>query len=415
MAAEESEEAPHTFDIVSERIIQVVLPVTICALYCCIIIRILSLNLLNSEINLIDSTWQHLGIQIAGDVVAGTGVSTSVSDSLIIVSIFSILIILITLLILFIFYMKWQQCLIYYFYLPSVVILAIVTPAFFRTVLSSLNWFSIDIFSVLLSVWNFTALGIMSIFSLYAPTPLCLRQFYLIHNSAIISVLIIHALPGWAPWLLLTFLVLWDLFAVLAPFGPLNLIINLAEKEGIVDMPGLIYSTDLEPAETNREEGENATKTVSQQEGQPLNAAKSKVKTTKTIKSDDSIENTQSVRDSDLKSPVTDTVSPAPKSRRYRANIVEKGVHIGLGDFIFYSLLIGLTSKGRNQNDFYTVLTTLNAVQFGLVVTLFILALTKRALPALPISIGLGLSVAALTIQFVPQFSNHLASAAIFV
>lgn len=419
-------------------IIRIILPVTICAIYCCVVIRILSKNLSPTEPNLLDSTWQQLGLGVKGDVVADTSSVTNLTSYLVIVAIFITMIVTVTLFILFIFYMQWQQCLIYYFYLPSAIILTILTPTFLRTICQALNMFAIDIYTLILMTWNFAALGMMSIFGLYAPGPLCLQQFYLIHNSVILSVLIIHALPGWAPWLLLIFLVLWDLFAVLAPYGPLNLILNLAEREGIVEMPGLIYSTDT-PMVSKSSESRGILRRASAKRSRFSDGAKrletilerptkdaaddQKAKTTEliTIKSEEPTKKSTDTATSSSKEAKQTAENGDQKDKNVIADAAEKevmeeeGVSIGLGDFIFYSLLTGLASKGREQSDFYTVLTTLNSILFGLILTLITLALSKRALPALPFSIGLGLTVAALTIQFVPPLSNALASQAIFV
>lgn len=439
-------------DVICQRIVQVVVPVTVCALYCCTLMRVLSMDLNPNEPNLLDSTWHHFGVNVVNNLKQGPGdsaVSTSTWTYFIMVAIFTGLIILITFIILIIFYMQWHQYLIYYFYLPSFITLAILTPAFLRSLLQALNWLALDVITLVLVTWNFTVLGMMAIFGLLAPTCLWLQQFYLLHNSAILSVLIVHALPGWAPWLLLTFLVLWDLFAVLSPYGPLNLIIDLAEKEGVVEMPGLIYSTDLALGEPNDGPPSEAQQSPSsaetakdrdKEEEIPIEAGRNNQATKesaepRTIQSDGNVDledpsngqsqpvevpvrNIHAATRSELKEvevEIGHEEKPSPMPYRRAKTFIERGVSIGLGDFIFYGLLIGLASKGRDQEDFYAVLTTLVAILFGLVMTLTILALTKRTVPALPISIGLGLSVAGLTIQFVPQLSNRLATAAIFV
>ncbi|KAG7342280.1 presenilin [Nitzschia inconspicua] len=61
-------------------------------------------------------------------------------------------------------------------------------------------------------------------------------------------------------------------------------------------------------------------------------------------------------------------------------------IKLGIGDFVFYSVLV---SKAA-QYSFTTFVTCFFVVLFGLAGTLVILALKGKALPALPISIGLG-------------------------
>ncbi len=50
---------------------------------------------------------------------------------------------------------------------------------------------------------------------------------------------------------------------------------------------------------------------------------------------------------------------------------------LGLGDFIFYSLLVGRAA----MFDYMTIFATFIAVLFGLGATLILLALYQRALP----------------------------------
>eukprot|EP00878_Enallax_costatus_P032599 GHUV01035841.1.p1 GENE.GHUV01035841.1~~GHUV01035841.1.p1 ORF type:complete len:476 (+),score=147.97 GHUV01035841.1:204-1631(+) len=62
------------------------------------------------------------------------------------------------------------------------------------------------------------------------------------------------------------------------------------------------------------------------------------------------------------------------------------GIKLGLGDFIFYSMLVGRAA----MYDLMTVYASYIAVISGLGITLMLLALYRKALPALPVSIALG-------------------------
>ena len=94
---------------------------------------------------------------------------------------------------------------------------------------------------------------------------------------------------------------------------------------------------------------------------------------------------------------------PAPERR--------KGIQLGLGDFVFYSVLVGRAALF----DMSTVFTCTVAVITGLFLTLLLLGIWRKALPALPISIFLGMVFYFLTRIFVLPFIEELALAGVFV
>lgn len=83
-------------------------------------------------------------------------------------------------------------------------------------------------------------------------------------------------------------------------------------------------------------------------------------------------------------------------------------IKLGLGDFIFYSVLVGRAA----MYDYMTVYACYLAIIAGLGVTLILLAFCQKALPALPVSISLGVIFYFLTRlvmeAFVVQISTHL-------
>eukprot|EP00026_Physarum_polycephalum_P005921 Phypoly_transcript_05960.p1 GENE.Phypoly_transcript_05960~~Phypoly_transcript_05960.p1 ORF type:complete len:594 (+),score=115.76 Phypoly_transcript_05960:123-1784(+) len=103
--------------------------------------------------------------------------------------------------------------------------------------------------------------------------------------------------------------------------------------------------------------------------------------------------------------PVPPAAAPAQPEEEKR------GIKLGLGDFIFYSVLIGRAA----MFDITTVFTCFIAIMTGLFVTLLILAFIKRPLPALPVSIALGMIFYFLTRVFLVPYIKYLGLRQFFV
>lgn len=82
------------------------------------------------------------------------------------------------------------------------------------------------------------------------------HQFYVISNCSLVSMFYLKVLPDATAWSLLSIIVLWDIFAVLTPFGPLKQVTGFAQDYGEDILRFLMFSTGQAEQQDEQEDEE---------------------------------------------------------------------------------------------------------------------------------------------------------------
>lgn len=156
--------------------------------------------------------------------------------------------------------------------------------------------------------------------------------------------------PDWTTWALLALIACYDLVAVLWSKGPLRMLVNLAQERDEPLFPALIYSSTMvwivSMADIN---------------GEPRAKLADKKKTDEATAADSEARDVASF----APSAAAPAAQPAQPARRGPSAAQEEepeegedeeasGVKLGLGDFIFYSVLVG---KAATSDDWTTIIS----------------------------------------------------------
>lgn len=383
-------------DTLGQEIISIITPVSICMFSVVILVSILNSNPLNlsSSISTIatvayneptsDSNWDKFKGALLNSLVFVTVVTG------------------VTFLLVALFYFRCTKFLKYYMGFSAFLVLGFMGGEIGVFLIQVFN-VGIDVFSYALLWFNFAVVGVLAVFMMKAP--IFVTQSYMV----VIGVLTAYwftMLPEWTTWVLLVAMSLYDLAAVLLPVGPLRLLVELAISRD-EDIPALVYEARpvVDPRINTivqrrvwRDRGANPESHVdSESVGSSQNER--------------AVENVEEGRASQV-GQLPELSAPLIERIRERGveedNLALEGIglglsgaiKLGLGDFIFYSVLVGRAA----MYDFMTVYACYLAIIAGLGITLILLAFYQKALPALPVSVLLGVLFYVLTRVFLEVF-----------
>ncbi|RYR53733.1 hypothetical protein Ahy_A06g028956 isoform B [Arachis hypogaea] len=308
--------------------------------------------------------------------------------------VFVILIAIVTFLLLLLYYYNCTSFLKHYTRFSAFFVLGSMGGSIF---LSLIQRFSIPVDSVtcFILLFNFTVVGVLSVFG--TGIPIIVRQSYMVCLGISVAAWLTK-LPEWTTWVLLVALAVYDLVAVLAPGGPLKMLVELASSRN-EELPALIYEARPTTVARAGSRGGTSLGLLSSSSSSAIELqAVSRDNKDRNVNDNLNENRSQGGRnDEEERSPlvgngggeggiVDEERHEGNESRGGDVEIAERGIKLGLGDFVFYSVLVGRAA----MYDLMTVYACYLAIISGLGCTLILLSVCRQALPALPISITLG-------------------------
>ncbi|CAJ1944194.1 unnamed protein product [Sphenostylis stenocarpa] len=418
-------------DSLGEEIVRIIAPVSVCMFLVVILVSILNTDssLFDASMSMVTMAYTETNSDSTWDKFLGALLNSLA---------FVVLVTFATFILVLLFYFRCTRFLKLYMAFSTFIVLGFLGGEVSLFLIQQFNT-PIDCITFFLLLCNFAVVGVLTVFM--SKMAIFVTQGYLV----VIGILIAYSftmLPEWTTWALLVAMALYDVAAVLLPIGPLRLLVELAISRD-EEIPALVYEArpvnhgNLNPGDLaqrrrlwreRRVENSNlqtdsnwnadsvlghgpSVDSPSDSDASPSNNTNI-VRENADLRANSSdgsygCRNLVSAEEGRMRLHETDTALSAPLIDRGMnvqlgrgedavpsENLMLEGIglgssgsiKLGLGDFIFYSVLVGRAA----MYDFMTVYACYLAIIAGLGITLILLALYQKALPALPVSIALG-------------------------
>ncbi|XP_019263183.1 PREDICTED: presenilin-like protein At1g08700 [Nicotiana attenuata] len=387
-------------ETIGTEIIGVMSPVSICMFLVVLIVYSLS-STSSSDQQVLRTAANLVYLESPTDTT-----STKLEGALLNALVFVLLITLVTFLLVILYYYRFTNFLKYYIRFSAFFVLGSMGGSICLSLIQHFN-IPIDSFTFVLLLFNFTIVGVISVFS--QGVPILLNQMYMVALGIIVAAWFTK-LPEWTTWVVLVALALYDLAAVLAPGGPLKILVELASSRD-EELPALVYEARPNVGSRSGNRGPNLGLLLAGfSDGDSIelgvmSSSENVARNGSVMRSEN--EEIGGVREVEIEGETSPLISDghmanqeiresSNESNRGRVMGRERemdeeeergrGIKLGLGDFVFYSVLVGRAA----MYDLMTVYACYLAIISGLGCTLILLAVCRHALPALPISIALG-------------------------
>ena len=382
-------------DAVGGEIVAIVSPVSICMMCCVFLVRLLRVDGEDATANVRGGIASAAYQEESSDstaVRAGGAVLNSV--------VFVLFITCATFGIFFLFKHNCTRLIWGYMGLSGLLIFGVLGAVIGMETCQALD-IPLDMLTFSLWTYNFSVVGVgVTFFGKTFGAPLVVKQGFLIFIGVVVAFYFTR-IPEWTTWTLLVAMALYDIVAVLAPGGPLRVLVELAQERD-EDIPALVYEAAPAARGARRGGGGVLESVMASRAGPPrgagaaagaaggsgtpdYGAADADAETKPLIRGGE--RDRGGDRDGDGDGAETSRVErDADDADDADAFALPDAIKLGLGDFIFYSVLVGRAA----MHDLFTMFACYFAVIQGLIATLLMLGFAKKALPALPISIAAG-------------------------